>query len=201
MDKRILIPVLLASFLGASSAALADETLNFLGVDQADIFNIQFGNINENVYVGSLLFTSSTDSHPFDLFCVDLNHDIWAGNSYLVDPINTSTLPDGDPIKLAGDIYAAGIGSVTDADHAAAMQIALWEAVAGNDFQITNAPSYIMDWAQNYYAAGTDFTGAAMYYQEIGNDGQSQIGSVPGPAGAMVLLVSTLGGALLKRRR
>jgi hypothetical protein len=201
MDKRFLIPLIAASFLGASSAASADETINFLGSDQADIFNIQFGSLNENVYVGSLKFTTASDPHAFDLYCVDLDHDIWAGNSYDVELIDTATLPDGDPYKLAGDIYSANFRDVTDSDQAAALQIALWEAIAPGDFSVTNAPTSIMDMAQDDYNAGLSYHGSAILYQEIGGDGQSQIGAVPGPSGALVLLVGTLGGAVQKRRR
>lgn len=201
MRNRLLSLFFTTALLAVSAASHAATELNFIGVGEANVYTLTYNNVTEGVYVGSLVFNFGDGTQPFDLYCADLDHNISAGDQYPVTEVDTDTLPAGDPYRLAGDIYSAGVASATDANHAAGLQIAIWEAIYGNSFSLSGVSTYVEDLAADYYTQGESCNGDARLYQETSGAGQSQMGSVPGPASGLVLLIGTAGAAIRKRRK
>ena len=195
------IPAILVAL--PALAAASPTSITFDKVDLGNDYQLNYNGHSEDVFVGSLLFSPATGAKnktTFVSFCVDLDHFITNGQTYQVDPINTSTLSSASRYKLAGDILDAGIGSATDKDHSAALQMAIWSAVYGNKFSLSGVSSSVSNMEKSYFSNGAKFSGNAIYLKETKNCGQSQITTTPEPASMAVLGIGAV-GFLFRRRR
>jgi hypothetical protein len=172
--------------------------------DKADLgldYKLTYNKQTENVFVGSLLFSTPSVKTPFTTFCVDLDHFITNGQTYTVNPIQTTTLTSSNVYRIAGDILDAGYKTATDQNHSAALQLAIWKSVYGSQFSVSGVSSTVQNLENSYYSAGLKFSGDAIYLQgTTGCKGQSQITTTPEPASMAVLGIGAI-GIFFRRRR
>ena len=199
MNTRLISKFIPLALFAVPALSLAD-TLHFVGADLGNDYDLTYNHQTLDVFVGSLTFTLDNSKTKFQTFCVDLNHVITPGQSYAVDVLNTLGLSNSSVYRLAGDIYDDGIKTATDANHSAALQIAIWTEVYGNKFSLKGVSSTVQSEANSYLTNGLKFKGAANYYEETANCGQSQIGPVPEPSTFAVLGIGGF-GLLLRRKR
>ena len=199
MKLRSITPVLFAALGLAPASSLAfTNTIQYVNVDQANIYNFHYGAYTGGVYAGSLSIKVNNSATTQDMYCIDLDHDIYPGNSYTVDKVQSATLPHTDVDWFAGNIYSHVAGSVHNADQAAGLQIALWDVTFPNQFTITGMSSTVND----YVTADLGFKntpGNAMLYKENSGYGQSQVGAVPEPTTVATLAIGAVG--ILRRRK
>ncbi len=149
----------------------------------------------------------------FNSFCVDLDHSVHVGQTYLANAVPTTSLMDGGQVAYLYQKY--GMGTIADPTKAAALQLAFWDLTTdGGDglskgrFQYLGggtiaslANSYITE-AKQHWNAGYWLDASASGTGP--NRGQSVLTNTPEPT-TMVLvgmgLVSAGGGWWLRRRK
>ncbi len=198
--KRILI----ALICGISAASFADETLTFEGTGLGQ--NVTLGGHHVGgVFAGQLKFNSTSLGH-ITSYCVDLDHFISKGQTYQVEILDSKNA--SQHYKDAGNILAAGHSMVNSNEKAAAMQIAIWEAVyddgATADFghgqlKITGgANNTLLADAAAFFAMKTT-PGNAKYLRETCGVGQSQMTPVPEPVSMATFGIGL--AALIRRKK
>jgi hypothetical protein len=87
--------------------------------------------VNENVYIDQ--FDVSYNTRSYYTFCIDLFHNVSIGQTYAVDLRTDLATAFTHGSQMAALYYAYGTGNMAgDPDHAAALQLALWD-LAIND--------------------------------------------------------------------
>jgi hypothetical protein len=203
MQMRLISKLITTALIAIPVMSMANQqtSITFDNIGKGNDYKLTFGGHSEEVFVGSLLFNTNTSKTEFTSFCVDLDHFISKGETYSVSPGQTGTLSSPNVFKTAGDIFDAGIGTATDANHAAALQIAIWTAIYGNKFSLSGVSSTVSKLEKSYYNNGLKFNGSALMYTETKNCGQSQITTTPEPTSMAVLGIGAFGIFFRRRRK
>ena len=195
----------------AFSAFASADDLKFNGLDYSGTLTgtVTFSNGSEHehqtedVYIGKLLFTD--DHSTFATVCADLS-------SPLDHEFHPYTDTDTNPLldtnlSKAGNIVQADFNKATNAQSAAALQLAVWSALYnggttfnanGADFKVTGVNHSVLDQAAIYFK---DFNvkGSAEYYSSpAGCGGQSQLTANPAPEPASRLSSNSSSGGLTR---
>jgi hypothetical protein len=124
--------------------------LQFNGEVAADVVTLNYNlpghpTLNGQFYAGQDSATVSANSDlsngmTFNTFCVDLDHDVNNGQIYPVNVLSTdNALANGGAVAYLYQTY--GVGTLSDADYAAALQLAIWDEVAnGGQGQSPTSP-------------------------------------------------------------
>ena len=186
----------------SSSASLYD--VKFLGTGAGKSVAITINGSNKTVFAGKLNFKKNPAGPTFQTVCADLGVSISGGAVYGVTSSfsNVGTAS----VKKAGNIVGASFNSANSNDDAAALQVAVWEAL----YDGASAPSFssgnfkatlsttVKNKANAYYAKISQ-AGNALYLKSTpSHAGQSQLTAVPEPAALAGL---GLGIALIVRRK
>jgi hypothetical protein len=175
-------------------------TIEFDKPDLGNDYIVTYGGQKLDAFVGSLYFSVPPSKKQFVTFCVDLTHEITNGQMYAVNPVFTSSLAASNVYREAGDVLDAGIKTATDANHAAALQLAIWKTVYGNQFSVAGVSNTVLAEEAADIAAGAKTKGNAIFLQDApGSKGQSQITTTPEPTGLAILGIGVFG--LFFRRR
>ncbi|MBS1718205.1 MAG: PEP-CTERM sorting domain-containing protein [Armatimonadetes bacterium] len=186
-----------------SNALVTHMTFNYIGLGQLVTVS---GHWDGQAYASSLNFTSSAIYGNIYTYCVDLDNYIHAGDNWDANVLDSQSLSGG--LKEAGNILGNAFFQADNADKAAGLQLAMWEAIydggatldlsVGN-FKSTGETAAADAWAQTYYAYRT-VDAHAVYFQPVaGSGGQGQMTAVPEPA--TMIGLGTMAVALLKRKR
>jgi hypothetical protein len=141
----------LTACLTLGTAARAEPVqLTYDGHGAGIFSSIRLDGVDQSVYIGQFNMHLSTgpnfsDSGPsFISFCVDLEHNLHLGQQYLVAMRSSGDgLTNGDEIAYLYDRYGQ---SALDNDHAAGLQLAIWELVSGGDGDLhTGRFQYLQD--------------------------------------------------------
>lgn len=202
--KKVIIAAVATAIAGLATASPFD--IKFTGTGAGAGANITwFGNVM-NVFAGKLNFVKNPSGPAFTTVCADLGHYISGGQVYNVDLQFSSAAPAN--VALAGRIVAANFASATSNEQAAALQLAVWEALydgastpsfGGGNF-CTNGSTHNYDNLATQYYLNCPTNGEALYYKTTGNTGQSQLGVVPEPA-ALTALLAGMGVLAMRRKR
>jgi hypothetical protein len=190
---------IIVSLLLAVPALSAAQNLTLEGLGPGNAYNLTYNGSTEDAFVGELLFSVNNSATLVPTYCVDLDHFITTGQSFNTTAIQTDTLPSSNAYALAGDILNAGVATATDNNHAAALQIAIWTAIYGNQFSLSGVSSTVEGYEQAYYSAGLSTKSNALYYNAGASGGQSQITTTPEPTSLAVLGIGCVG--LFVRRK
>lgn len=179
--------------------------------------SINFNGNNENVYAGTLSssFTGGPSGYPtsFDTYCVDLSSNISIPATFMVNLQSISGLNNGGAVGWLYDHYGTNKygAMVSDANHASALQIAIWEVITDPTYNLTTGnfkyttPGDITNYANTYLAnLGSNTDNAGYLYATIAgpNGKQSMVGpDVPEPGIITMLLSSLVGITLFTRKR
>ncbi|MCE9557630.1 MAG: PEP-CTERM sorting domain-containing protein [Armatimonadetes bacterium] len=186
----------------SSNASLYD--VKFLGTGAGKSVGITINGSNKTVFAGKLNFKKNPSGPSFQTVCADLGVSISGGAVYGV----TSSFSNvgTTAVKKAGNIVGASFNSANSNDDAAALQLAVWEALydgasapsfSSGNFK-TSASSSVKTKATAYYAKISQ-AGNALYLKATPTgSGQSQLTAVPEPAALASL---GLGLALIIRRK
>ena len=218
----------LSLFLAPLSALATPLWFQFDGVPVNDVVNISYGSFSGGVYtgqsVGQLSTTPDFSASPqFYTFCVDLDHQVQNGQVYQVNPESlTDPLygrPNGAQIAYLYTTY--GTTQITNADYAAALQLAIWDELAngggaptvGSPLQYSVSPAMsaqvqaFLDAANANVASGiwADPTGPGITDPPPGQLGQGFLiptggPKVPEPSTLILAAIGAAGLALLARR-
>ncbi|MBS1705566.1 MAG: PEP-CTERM sorting domain-containing protein [Armatimonadetes bacterium] len=197
----------ISSIVAASLAGAASANLTFTGVGMGqNVDTTYYGNARQ-FFAGQLNMHNNILNVNLVTFCGDIDHAISNGQTWNCNAVLASSVSPN--LGLAGNIVAGGFGSVASNEDAAALQLAVWEAVtegtanggvadfSAGDFR-ANISGSLLTKATNYYSL-TATAGTAIYYQPSPLDaGQGQLAPVPEPA---TLAVLGLGLIAAKRRR
>jgi len=188
------------------------------GLGAYEVVTIDNNGTYETVVAGQFQMhyvTGPTAGAVFNSFCVDLNHYVSIGQTYLVTPQSTSAgLNQGAAIAYLYDTY--GITSINNAQESAALQIAIWDEVqdggAGlntGSFRYVNGDPTITSEANSFINAANANAGSATWLNASASGdglyrGQSvlapednlrdtpSIGGVPEPSTFMLLGLAIL---------
>lgn len=201
----------IAALVVAVSFSQADN-LKFVGTDlgsHTDTVKISLnGGQKTSVQAGVLKFKDSTTGDNLLTVCADLGSTL--NGSYHGYSVSTTNPAGTTGIDMAGKIVSAFIGSAVTANEQAGLQIAVWAAIynggsslnLNGSFKAYNYNSSTKSYAETYYGAVNNKTGAATYYKTNACGGQSQLAApqaVPEPASIGAFAVGLLG--LVSRRR
>ena len=208
--KRLCILASLC-FLCALGAKAAPVTVEELSVSPAEIVQISVtGFYNGGAYAGinNLLVNSIATNG----FCIDPFHFSIGGpqayQSVLLeqapkdDHLISGTHMTTDDAALISKLWAMAYTSIgSDAQKAAAFQIAIWEIVGGSDFHLTSLNDYgaslLLTQAMAYAGPGANLIALTGPGQDYVIAGPS---SVPDSGSTVVLLSSTLLALFLAKR-
>lgn len=196
--------VIFAAIIAAASANASLFDMKFVGTGAGQGVGIVFNGSNKNVFAGKLNFKKMPSGPTFSSVCADLGNLITNGQTYGVN--SKLSTADSAAVKKAGNIVAANFTSANSNENAAALQVAVWEAL----YDGASAPSFssgsfkanlstsVRAKATAYYNSITT-PGTALYLKTTQNNcGQSQLTAVPEPAALASL---GLGLALVVRRK
>jgi hypothetical protein len=182
-------------------AAANPVTITFDHAGIGNDYMLTYGHERVDAFVGSLIFSEGKPSKTLTTYCVDLAHFISNGQSYSVNPTLTTTLSANNVYRLAGDVLDANVAGATTANNAAALQLAIWKTVYGNQFSVSGVSSAVLTQESKDLAAGAKYSGSAIYLQGVtGCKGQSQITTTPEPCSMAVLGIGAF-GVFFRRRR
>jgi len=173
-----------------------------------------------NVFVGQFRMTYDVGglNQALNSFCIDLNHRVSVGQTYLV---NLRDLSEFTPPSLTGEMAylynTYGTGVMTNNNQAAALNLALWRLSLGTDGQLTFSANSTITNAYTAFLAEASLHSATVgqwldadangTYQSRGQSviyppppGQ-QGGVVPVPGGLALILSGGLFGLARSARR
>ncbi|MBL8047599.1 MAG: PEP-CTERM sorting domain-containing protein [Chthonomonas sp.] len=204
MNRVIFTSALLATVVSAAFAA--PYTVKFKSTSVGQSTSIKFYGSSKNVFAGKLKFNNVAKGSDFFTVCADLAVQISGGQTYNVNNQFASASPLG--IAKAGRIVAKHFNSANTNEKAAALQLAVWEAIydtgsspsfSSGNFKATVSTS-VKNQAYSYYSA-ISTPGEALYLKATPtNSGQSQLTVVPEPA-ALAALVIGAGMIVLRRKK
>lgn len=203
--KKIFALTALSTVLAANALATPFD-MKFVRVDQGQGVSLTFDSNVMSVFAGKLQFQNQSNGNKFLTVCADLTRPISPGQSYNVDPqFSALSTP---AVKRAGNIVAANFFGANTNFKAAALQVAVWEALydggsspsfTGGRFCLNGASQNLTSQATEYYQAICN-TGNALHYKTTTNCGQSQLAPVPEPA-ALTALVAGVGLMVARRKK
>lgn len=195
-----------AAALGAVAISSATPyDVKFKGTDLGKSVSITFFGSTKNVFAGKLRFQAMPAGAQFLTVCADLAHSIYGGQIYKVENKFSAASPLG--VQKAGNIVADKFAGANTADKAAALQVAVWEALydggsapsfTSGNFCLNGASSSFKSLAASYYSAISK-SGNALYLKTTTNTGQSQLTVVPEPAALAALAIGA--GLLIRRKK
>jgi uncharacterized repeat protein (TIGR01451 family)/choice-of-anchor A domain-containing protein len=164
----------------------------------------QYAGIQFGVKVASSASALPGNGVPdFYSFCVDITQSANLTTSYSVSTSDAaSTLPNGKAVAFLYDTYNSPVGSPLDKTHAAALQIAIWEAEYGtgivtpsdvsfmNSYNGTAETTSLLNAAATYLASvpSNPTSDGTVYGLGLGTAPQSLIGP-PSPATPQISVV------------
>lgn len=223
--RRLILVGVAAAFCATATEARA-ETLRYDGLGKADVVTVA-GSVSGSFYAGELNWTwlGATPvgfDTSFYSYCVDLLNDVV--NPQNVTIRSTTEMPTTAPGGAAKAAYllntfSQAIRTGGTAVQAAALQVAIWEAIydpvldlSNGNFQLITEP-----WAISGQATALAiYNQASQYLQSLGTGqyanataiwldapvpGQDQITSVPEPAALLLLGIGALVAARFSRGR
>jgi len=154
------------AFLGGPAAYAAPQSYivngTIPGLGSAHVVGFTIYGHAERAY--AVAFDSSLGGTKGVSFCGDLLHTIGLDQTYAASPIDVGGLAAGyaTAVKMA-QRWSFDLGSLASsvADAAAGAQIAIWEAIYGNQFTVTSALGAGTLAAYNT-VLGTDYSGLGM---------------------------------------
>ncbi|MCB9545276.1 MAG: hypothetical protein H6706_05205 [Myxococcales bacterium] len=110
--------------LAAAPLAAHADVLRYEGMPLSRTVTLNYNGRNMGVHAGQM--NISLDGEAGAAFCVDLDHNISSGRTYLADPVAAEA-----ESPWCGINYILGNFSASSADLSAAMQVAIWELKYG----------------------------------------------------------------------
>ena len=198
MIKRILLG---AGLVTACVAAQA-STFQFVSKDLGDYIQV-YGVRDGLVFAGSLNFKDSAAGN-LKTYCVDLIHGFGPGNTFNATTLDSAT--QSARLKEAGNIIAAGAGSVKTNDQAAGLQLAVWNVLynGGDKLDLSHgafratASASALGYAEQFFALRNK-AGHSVYFKNTGHCGNGGEMATPEPASIGALIIGV--GALLRRKK
>ena len=225
--------LVMASSVGANAASLNliyDSASPGTSDVNASITAVPFGSapggpaMPGDVYAGGFNMTDLSGSlGDFVAWCLDLEHFLYAQSEYEITntPFANSYM-DAEGKGRVQAVFDANYGSVdaTQNVSGAAFQLALWEAIYDEDYDLGNGgftasglgadAASITAQANLFLEAAQNFSGPSRwkltFLQSLSEEAQSQnlvtVSPVPVPAAALFILTGLAGlGAVRRRRR
>lgn len=207
MTKRLAFAGLLMAMTLLGPAAAAADTLTFNGLGKGLGLNVTFGSTSENVWVGEIKWTESSFG-AIVTYCVDLfdpalwTETVTVRTTTALNSTNSAGVQDGAGGQAAWLFNNFRGEASADNTKAAALQLAIWQALYGQSFVSVN-DSTVMNLAASYLNQMGGQTSMATYL-DVDNisstgHGQDQI-TTPEPA-TVLLLTMAMGATLGYRRR
>jgi hypothetical protein len=186
-------------------AGIASANVQFTGVANGINASIKFNGNNKSVFAGRLNFKETTTNTLFKTVCGDLGNTISGGQQWAWNGQSTASMPA--PYQKAGQIVSTFFGTALTNNEGAALQLAVWEAIYDNGFDLSSGNFQYNDnnatvsaLALTFYNGG--LSGSALYLApQPSNAGQGQltVNPVPEPGTMAALGLGAL--AFIRRRR